>query len=221
MMRRLLVIVSIVAAVLAAGDAGAKSKAKPKTSAGPVKVTENDIRICMGVDGSTPPQQVEACSKILATGKIKHPYEGDYYATRAAAFFAMNLLDQALADLNKALAVRKAPEFYFQRALVYLARQEAESSKQDLAEVMKLKPEFAPTYLLRGVISYNEARYEEAVGYFDSAVKRTPTYYQALFARGVAKKKTGEESSGNKDIADARGMSPKVDDDLKKFGLTP
>ena len=45
--------------------------------------------------------------------------------------------------------------------------------------------------------------------------------YVAIFARGVTKKKLGDVDGGEKDIKEARGMSPHVDKDLEGFGLRP
>jgi tetratricopeptide (TPR) repeat protein len=88
-----------------------------------------------------------------------------------------------------------------------------------LAQAIKLKPDFAPAYLMRGLVSFQAGDHKDALTFFDEAVKRVPTYYQALYARGVAKKKIGDDSGGDKDIKDARGMRPKVDEEMKKFGV--
>jgi len=215
MMRRLLIFGAAMLVALAPIDAVAKEKAKPAKGG----LTMTDVNTCMGTNGSTPDQQIVACTKIIASGKVKPPHHGDYYATRAAAYFAKGELDKALADLNTAIGVRQAPEFYFQRALIYLTKRETELGKKDLAQVMKLKPEFTTAYLLRGIVAFKEGEYKEALKYFDDAVNRAPTYYQAIFARGVTKKKLGDESGGDKDIADARGMSAKVDNDMEKLGF--
>jgi tetratricopeptide (TPR) repeat protein len=88
-----------------------------------------------------------------------------------------------------------------------------------LDKAIKLKPNFAPGYLMRGLAAFQAGDYKDSLTFFDDAVKRVPTYYQALYARGVAKKKTGDDSGGDKDIKDARGMRPKVDEEMKKFGV--
>ncbi len=79
------------AAMLAASPAIAASKpAKPK----PGQLTTTDLRTCMGLNNSTPAEQVPACTKILKSGSVKHPYEADYYATRGAAYLALDKLDE-------------------------------------------------------------------------------------------------------------------------------
>ncbi|MBL8780764.1 MAG: tetratricopeptide repeat protein [Alphaproteobacteria bacterium] len=219
MKRFLFSLVAMLGVVLAVNLAEAKDrpKAKPK----PGQLTTADLSTCMGLNNATPRDQVPACTKIINSGDVKHPHLGDYYATRGGAYFALKQFDKALADLDKALSIRKAPEFYFQRALVRLARNENEPAKADLAEVIKLKPEFSASYMMRGLIAYRAGEYAEAVTYFDSAVKRVPTYYQAIFARGVSKKKSGDDSGGDADLKTARGMRSGVDKDLEKLGVTP
>lgn len=183
-------------------------------------VTEQDVLTCNGSNGSTPELQIAACTKVLNSGKIKPPHEGDFYAMRAAAYFAMKAHDKALSDLNKAVTFRQTPEIYFQRGLLHMAMQNADAAKTDLAQVMKMKPTFAPAYFMRGLVAYEAAEYAEAVTYFDGAVQRLPTYYQAIFARGVAKTKAGDQEGGAKDIKTAKGMSDKVEADLKELGLS-
>jgi tetratricopeptide (TPR) repeat protein len=210
-MRRLATIAAVV--VLGAGAVWAKPKPKGVT------VTQQDIQTCMGANGSSPKEQVPACTKIINSGKVKHPYEGDYYALRGAALYALQAFDKALVDFDKAITIRPKPEMYFQRALVQMALQNIEPAKADLAQVMKLKPEFSPSYFYRGLISYEAAEYAEAVKFFDSAVQHLPTYYQAIYARGVAKVKAGDKEGGEKDVAAARGMSAHADKDMEKLGL--
>lgn len=199
----------------------ASAKEKPKPSAAGKQITMMDVRVCMGLDGSKPKEQIPACTKVIDSGKVKNPYPGDYYATRAAAYFATNQLDKALADLNKAVTYREAPEFYFQRGLLHMAMDSIGAAKTDFTRVIKLKPEYTPSFLMRGIIAYNEAEYAAALADFDGAVTRNPTYYQALYARGVTKKKLGDDNGGDKDIAVARGMSDRVEKMLEGMGLKP
>ena len=44
----------------------------------------------MGLNNSSPAEQVPACTKIIKSGNVKHPYVGDYYATRGAAYLALD-----------------------------------------------------------------------------------------------------------------------------------
>jgi tetratricopeptide (TPR) repeat protein len=213
-----LLIAAAAAVTLAAvpWPADAKPKAKPGT-----QLTQNDLRVCMGVDGSTPEQQIPVCTKIINSGLVKHPHTGDYYATRGAAYFAAGQLENAMADLNKAISIRQAPEFYFQRGMLYMALSDVSGAKTDFDEVIKLRPAFAPPYFMRGVVAYVSADYAEAQSFFDATVKRVPTHYKALYGRGVVKKKLGDTTGGNKDMSDARGMSDRVEKEMAELGIKP
>ncbi len=196
----------------------AKRAAAPPTS---TTVTQHDVRDCIGTDGSSPQVQIAACTKIINSGKIHHPHEGDYYATRGAAYYATNQYDAALADYNKALTFQQNGEFYFQRALVLLAKAEIDKAKADLATVIKLRSDFSPAYFIRGLIGYQASDYKSAIADFDAAIKTRPTYYQAIFARGVAKSRLGDDSGSEDDLKLARGIGVHVDDDMRKLGVVP
>lgn len=197
----------------------APAPAYAKPAAG-TKLTEADLRLCMGVDGSSYDEQISACTKIIKSGKVKPPHHGDYYATRGSAYFAKGEVDKALADLNTAIGIRNAAEFRFERALIHMSRKNFDAAKADLTEVTKQKPAFAPAYFMRGLIAYASADYQEALAHFESAIQHRPTYFQAFYARGVTKKKLGDEAGSKKDVAQAIGMSPKVEAEMEKLGLT-
>jgi tetratricopeptide (TPR) repeat protein len=204
--------------VVAFAPSLATAAPKPKPAKGTV-LTEHDVRSCMGVDGSKPAVQIQACTKVINSGRVKGVYLADYYATRGAAYLSNKQPAQSLADLNKALTIRQSAELYLQRGLAHMTMKSWEPAKTDLSQAIKLKPDFAPAYLMRGLASFQAGDHKDALTFFDEAVKRVPTYYQALYARGVAKKKTGDDSGGDKDIKDARDMRPKVDEEMKKFGV--
>src|SRR5262245_48984964 len=84
-------------------DALDAPSAPPVSTAPATGITEIDVRTCLGVDGSKPRDQVKMCTKILASGKVKPPLTADYYATRAAAYFALDQMTPALADMGKAI----------------------------------------------------------------------------------------------------------------------
>jgi Tfp pilus assembly protein PilF len=219
---RVAVYLAAFAMILSPAAALAKApKAPAQTTPAPGQLTTTDLRTCMGLNGSKAPEQITACTKIINSGKVKHPFEADYYATRGSAYLHTHQLALALADITKALSIRQSPEFYFERAVIHIASKHLDLAKTDLAEVMRQKPAFAPAYMMRGLISYMTGDYSDAVPYFDKAVQHQPSYYQAIFARGVAKQKAGDKSGGERDVAEARGMSTHVDADLAKFGVVP
>jgi tetratricopeptide (TPR) repeat protein len=200
--------------------AGSVLVADAKSTKG-ARVTEQDLRVCMGFAGASPAEQVPVCTKILQSGKVKSPHQADYLAYRAGAYLALKKSAAALDDLNKAIAVLDKPEFRFQRALVYMARGTMDEAVSDLDTVVRLKPDFAPAYFMRGAIAFRRSDFKLAEKEFDAAAAKLPSYYQAIFARGVAKARSGDTSGGEADMKTARGMSSRVAQDLALMNIKP
>jgi tetratricopeptide (TPR) repeat protein len=91
----------------------------------------------------------------------------------------------------------------------------------DLDTVVRLKPEFAAAYFMRGAIAFRRSDFKRAEKEFDAAAVKLPSYYQAIYARGAAKVRSGEKSAGEADMRTARGMSSHVEEDLALMGIRP
>lgn len=184
-----------------------------------VRVTQADLLNCVGQGSAGPREQVAICTRIMKSGKVKAGSQGSLLAYRAAAYLALGETKSALADLDKAILLQDTAEFRFQRALVHMARGTPDRALVDLDTVSRSRPDFAPAFFMRGTIAFREADYTKAVAEFDGAVMHLPSYYQAIYARGVARNKMGDTTSGNADLATARGMSAHVEADLSRMGI--
>jgi tetratricopeptide (TPR) repeat protein len=216
-MRNTLILMGLVSLVLASPiEASAKTTRGAKSAS----ITELDIRVCMGIAGADAPTQVQACTKIINSGKVKHPHESEYYAYRAGAFLVLEKNSEALADMNKAVSLVDKPEFRFQRAVAYMANDNLDAAMNDLDKVIAAKSDFAAAYFMRGVIHYRNAEFKQAVPEFDKAASLIPTYYQAIFARGAARMRADETDAGKADVKTARRMSVHADADMAKLGIS-
>lgn len=183
------------------------------------RITQADLLNCVGQGSAGPREQVAVCTRIMKSGKVKPGNQGSLLAYRAAAYLTLGETKSALADLDKAILSQDTPEFRFQRALVYMAQGTPDRALVDLDTVSRVRPDFAPAYFMRGTIAFRKADYTKAAAEFDGAVTRLPTYYQAIYARGVARTKMGDTASGDADLATARGMSSHVEADLSRMGI--
>ena len=59
----------------------------------------------------------------------------------------------------------------------------------------------------------------EAITDYDAALKIDPNYASALYGRGTAKLKKGDNSGGNSDIASAKAIQSDVADDFVGYGV--
>lgn len=204
-----------VVAIVAISGVAVNAIAKPKNKA---TITEADLRICMGFAEATPQVQIATCTKVIGSGKVKHPHESEYYAYRAGAYLASRRPKEAVADLHKAIAIHDKPEFRFHRALAHMASNDLDAAMKDLDVVVEIKKDFAAAYFMRGVIHYRLAAYDKSTPEFDKAYTLLPSYAQALYARGASKLKAND-TSGRADIDQARGMRSRVDGELKRLGI--
>lgn len=213
-------IATLTATGLALAVALAPASGKPKAAAGGNAVTEVDVRVCLGVAGGGPQDQIAACTKLINSGKIHKGKESDFYASRAAAYYAGGQLELAENDFTTAINQEKRPQFFFQRALVLMALSKVDKARADFDQVITLTPDFAPAYLMRGLASYQDGNFKAALSDFNAAAQRRPMYYQAIFARGAAKLRL-DDDSGTDDLKEARGMSGRVDEELQAMGVVP
>ena len=197
----------------------APASAKSKATAG-TTVTDVDVRTCLGVTGGGPQEQIAACTKLLNSGKIHKGKESDFYASRGAAYYTTGQMQPAEADFTTAIGQERKPQFFFQRALVFMAQSKVDKGRADFDQVIALTPDFAPAYLMRGLVSYQDGDFKAALADFTAASQHRQMYYQAIFARGAAKLKLGDDS-GADDLKEARGMSGHVDEELQGMGVVP
>ena len=194
--------------------------AKGTRSAKGSSITEMDIRVCMGIAGADAQTQVQTCTKILNSGKVKHPHESEYYAYRAGAYLELDKATEALADMNKAVGLVDKPEYRFQRAVAFMANNKLDEAMADLDNIVSTRKDFATAYFMRGVIHYRNAEFKKAIPEFDKAATLIPTYYQAIFARGAARLRADETDAAKADVKTARGMSGQADADMAKLGIS-
>ena len=72
----------------------------------------------------------------------------------------------------------------------------------------------------RGLVYFRLGRMEEALADFDAALDQTPDLAASLFMRGVIRKQTGA-AGGDADLAAARMIWPRVDEDYARYGIKP
>ena len=105
------------------------------------------------------------------------PNEG-LYRLRAILYRMQNKEDEALADLNKALAMQpRDPASLLQRAEMALGRKDVRSAKKDLRDAIRLAPQIAEadqTIFVRCLIAIEEGRMADAINDMKMLVARDP-----------------------------------------------
>lgn len=139
---------------LSRGAASATPPAAPDAQAG------------AGQPGAGPTQNAAASGVEAPAAPVASPdapTDAPGFARRGEGFAARRDLAHALADLSKACELKPDdPEYFYQRALLYLQTGDANSALTDLNRVLKLKEDFLPAYLPRAEIYLHEKNMDAA-----------------------------------------------------------
>ena len=130
---------------------------------------------------------VEDAKSLITRVLETKPSEG-MYRLRADLSFSHGKSDEAMSDLNKAIAMKpKDPVSLLQRALVSLEREDVKSAKEDLRSAIQIAPQITQldrTISLRSLIAVQENRFADAINDMQLLVDRRPDepYYRLRLA---------------------------------------
>jgi len=74
------------------------------------------------------------------------------YFNRAKVYEELNLFDNALADINKAIKLNNKSDYYMSRAIIYKSLKETEKSLNDFNKAIELNPKNGFAYINRGYL---------------------------------------------------------------------
>jgi len=121
----------------------------------------------------------------------------DAYYHRGLAHQRMNLLDEAIADLTKAIELDNDAEqsgvptavgdadAYFHRAQIYYNNLEWDKTLSDLNRAIRLNPDYSEAYYGLGMINEQIGEWEKAMENFSAVIEREPDNALAYFQRGI------------------------------------
>ena len=64
-------------------------------------------------------------------------------------------------------------------------------------------------------------KYEASIADYDAALQIDANKVSSLYGRGMAKRRKGDYSSGNIDIAAAKAIKPAITAEFSRYGLLP
>ena len=105
-----------------------------------------------------------------------------------------------------------------QRALKRLKQEKYEEAIADLNEAIRINPQFAMAYTLRGSTKFALGRYEEAVADHNEAIRINPQYDRAYAGRGIAKFRLGRYEEAIADYNEAIHINPQNDETYARRG---
>lgn len=143
----------------------------------------------------------------------------DAYNARGNTYADQGDADRAIADFDTAIRLRPTdPLPRNGRGNAYLGKGDFVRAIADFDEAVRLDPKYAVAYRNRALAELKLGNFGEAVADYDAILKLDPDRPSALFGRGLAKLRKGD-TSGNADIAAAKGRQPDVAGAFAKYGL--
>jgi tetratricopeptide (TPR) repeat protein len=101
------------------------------------------------------------------------------------------------------------------------ANQDLDEALQDCTRALHLDAGNRVILDNRGFVYLRLGRLDDAIGDYDAALKRKPTFAAALLGRGLAELRKGDKAQGRADIAAADKINPKIADFFTSIGIEP
>jgi tetratricopeptide (TPR) repeat protein len=73
----------------------------------------------------------------------------------------------------------------------------------------------------RAFVLLRLARYQEAIAQYTKALELKPSQAASFYGRGIAKRRSGDQKAGDRDLDAARKLDASVDDEFSEYGVTP
>jgi Tfp pilus assembly protein PilF len=154
-----------------------------KTDAPPLAELPVDVMAPCNTGGF--PERIQACTSLLASGKLKGSNISDAYWRRGSAYSSTNQYQLAMNDYNQAIAISPSNNvFYTSRAVLWMDLGNNDRAMQDLDQAILLKPDYGLAFVNRGIVLHNLKRPNEALVALSKAIELEPTqWWQAYESR--------------------------------------
>jgi tetratricopeptide (TPR) repeat protein len=149
-----------------------------------------DIRQCAPPSGSLD-RVIRSCTAIIQSHQFDDKPDTIFrsYTFRAVAFGGYQQYGLAIADFDKAIALRPGDvQVRFNRAVTFERKGEFDQALVDLAEVVKAWPNEVNGLFERGYVHMKKGDYDRAIDDFDQALRIDPRFEKAIRSRAEAVK---------------------------------
>gem|GEM_PF-933685 len=150
--------------------------------------------------GFTTEQRIEALKQFERDFPTANPHRNEI----------QRLLRQVQTEGNEAPLL--------QRALKHLKQEKYQQAIADLNEAIRINPQDAMAYTLRGSTKFALGRYEEAVADHNDAIRINPQYDRAYAGRGIAKFRLSRYEQAIADYNEAIHINPQNDETYARRG---
>ncbi|TGX50130.1 DUF3857 domain-containing protein [Sphingomonas gei] len=95
-----------------------------------------------------------------------------------------------------------------------------DTALKDCSKAIELAESPASILDSRGLVYFRLGRIDDALADYEAALEQVPDMAASLYMRGVIRKRTGA-GGGDADLAAARMIAPRIDEDYTRYGIKP
>ncbi len=157
-----------------------------------------------------PDMRIAGCTALIQSGQEPNENLINAYRHRGYAYYAKGNVDRAIQDYDQVIRLNPSDDSAFSnRGLFYWRKASYDRAIQDYGQVIRLNPS-DDAFNNRGLVYFGKTNYDRAIQDFDQAIRLNPSYAIALNNRGLSKRKIGDTTGGDADIAKAKQLDPKL-----------
>jgi tetratricopeptide (TPR) repeat protein len=172
---------------------------------------------------------IEHLTRAIDLGDLSRANQALAYHYRGALYLKEERLEEAILDLDRALALNpRLATAYGDRGIAYRKQGRYELAMADYSEAIRLWPEWHDWYLHRGIALVAIGRHDEAIADYGRALSLRPSLVNALVARGNAYLATQDNAKAIADFKRALALDrdllltyPSVAEKLAQLGASP
>lgn len=195
-MRRLLVALSLLAAILWSAPALAQAR----NQLGPLCTT----------DTTPADQMINACNKIIALKVFRGEQLATIYFWRAVGWNKKGDYSKVITDATEAIRLQPSQAAYNLRGSAYYDKGDYEIAISDFDDALKLGPPSGTIFHNRGNAWRGKHDYAKAIADYDMAIKADPKSAFSFQNRGLSKQALGELDGALADINQAIRLDPSL-----------
>jgi tetratricopeptide (TPR) repeat protein len=149
------------------------------------------------------------------------PRNATLYQDRARAYVGAADYARAIADFSEVIRLTPKPALALRdRCYVRaISGRELQQGLEDCDEALRMLKNDVIARERRALINLRMGHFDKAIADYNAVLKVQAASAGALYGRGVARKKKGEEMRGDADIAEARQIRPDIVEALIGFGV--
>jgi tetratricopeptide (TPR) repeat protein len=149
--------------------------------------------------------------------------KASYLSHKAEVLAEMGEMDMALAAMDEALAAAPGdPDMLNSRCWLKGTRNVAlDTALKDCTKSIELNDYPASALDSRAMVYFRMDRMDDAMADLKAALDLAPDMPASLYLRGVIRRRQGNQAEGDADLAAARMLSPRIDEDYARYGIKP